>query len=201
LLLFIYFSNFGLNIAHLYPNLFVYLQYKYINFIQGLDEFSLHHASVKEAAENMIAALGDDTNPEVAYALKSIMSNIELFDNEQIQAVGSTRENLLAEFLSANKDLTRLGQNLKQATKVSANKHGQLAKETAAIVDTLINTSQSANNSDGSIVSMTIDGARILKAIEEIQNTKLQTQDDMTKLANNVKAVHVATSKLIATAR
>lgn len=163
----------------------------------AFEEFALQQSGVKDAAENLIAALGDDSNPDVSFALKNIMANLELFEADQISAQGSTRENLLAEFVASTNHLTRLSQALSQATKVSANKHGQLAKETAAAIESLLTTAQSANKSDGSISSMTIDGAKIIKAIEEIQNFP----DDLQKMANNVKILNVATSKLIATAR
>lgn len=65
------------------------------------------------------------------------------------------------------------------------------------MVEGMIGTSASANKSDGSIPSMTLDGSRIVKSSDEI----LAAPEDMQKLAKNVKEINLATSKLIANAR
>jgi len=152
---------------------------------------------VKDTAENLISALGDDMNAAVSSALKHIVTTLELFNNNQIECNGSTKDNLLTEFLQATKDIARITQGLKQSTTVSCNKHGQVSREAASIVENLINASASANKSDGSSLNMTLEGSKIIKCIEQI----IQVPDDLQRLANNVNTINVATSKLIANAR
>jgi len=115
----------------------------------SLLDLSNNQDLVQQAAEQLVLSCASSTNPDVDLALKKIKDAVGHLEIGAISAGAGTKENLLLQFLQACKDMARVTSNLVASASVSTNTHGQLSKEAAGLVTSLLSTTQGLSNQTG----------------------------------------------------
>jgi len=149
------------------------------------------------AIDELIGSLGNATSPEAENSINRIMAAISALDNGTLEVIPGNREDLLNEFLACAKDLARVTGSLVSSARVSANKLGLFSKEASSTVKNLLTTAKAATISDGSSVSMSLDGARIVKGADFI----IENPNDTKRVLGCAKKITQAGSKLINNAK
>eukprot|EP01127_Copromyxa_protea_P016350 TRINITY_DN4836_c0_g1_i1.p1 TRINITY_DN4836_c0_g1~~TRINITY_DN4836_c0_g1_i1.p1 ORF type:complete len:2520 (+),score=654.19 TRINITY_DN4836_c0_g1_i1:831-7562(+) len=144
------------------------------------------------SVDDLMDSLGTATSPETDKSLNRIMDTIRALESNSISANASTRDQLLNQFLACARDMARVTTNLVTSAHVSANKQGQYSKEASEIAKELIHLAKSSELSDGSIPTMTVEGAKVCKGSDWVINNV-----DNTSLSDKVKSITENGSKLI----
>lgn len=159
------------------------------------ESFAVRLKQVENAADKLLNCVGEDINPDVAFALKSVMDNLELFDKDQLQATASGQDALLFEFNQNMRDIASLTAKLVQGTKISAGKHGQYSREMAQAIETFLTTAQATNKSSLNTpkMALTPEGGRIVKGIDTI----LTFADDKARVIELMKIINLSAPSFV----
>eukprot|EP01124_Arcella_intermedia_P012007 TRINITY_DN1832_c0_g1_i1.p1 TRINITY_DN1832_c0_g1~~TRINITY_DN1832_c0_g1_i1.p1 ORF type:complete len:2470 (-),score=665.52 TRINITY_DN1832_c0_g1_i1:45-7454(-) len=147
--------------------------------------------AIAKNVNDLLNSLGTGASPEADQAIQRIMAVIESLDSGKLEVSAGRREDLLNEFLSCAKDLTRVAGSLASSANTSTGKVGMFSKEAASTIKTLVETAKAASQSDGA--AMSLNGSRIIKGTDYI----IENPEDTKRVVGIAKKVTQAASELI----